>query len=424
MKLRNLLAIFVTAFLFVPLFSSAKGEQCPKALQSRLVRVDDGLLGRLTLLEKELAEIHSLEQLRAYLADPKEGGADGRKHFFLLEVYGQIFRHYKKGEGIRNRLRFLVHENFKLVEDKMGDYTQRLELASAAESYGMDPLFVAELRKKADQSLLRLFEFLESKGWLGKNQKKFKELRASLKSLEWPEIPERDQKLMYRALRDMYESFNERMLEEVKPLIEEKKWSFDDNMEEGLHEARRILRWVTLAMQSLPNAFSYSKSLSAENLKLPADVAEFAREEIEKNIRNRSVLAGLKVNQEGTLVVSPEATFQISSLVFRLGRLKTKSELYFNLQSEMRAYLKAHGKLGPLTAESSKTQIQEFLIEASSKAKPSLNLTSLFVAGSSDAFQFVRQETLEVLSPFWKLQPMLEFQRAAEDAREHWDDID
>jgi hypothetical protein len=197
-----------------------------------------------------------------------------------------------------------------------------------------------------------------------------------------------------------------------------------ENMEDGLHEVRRLFRWVMIIMQMRPEAFSYSKELDPQTLALTGPELEVARISLEDAIKRKSAMLDFGVNKKGTAIVTPESAFYMSGLVDRLGSLKKKSELYFKLQDEIKLFYEEGGVLSGLISSASEKVIQEFVINASTQVSPALSLKGFFVAGDSNPFQKIRQETLDLLAPFWKLKSLIEFEDASDKARDYWDERD
>lgn len=418
-----LLGISMVAVVFSCIGASANGDLCQSFLQRKLRRLDTTLTSDIDRLGSILSQINTPAQLERYIAEPKAGGQDGRKDFFFIEAYGQILRHYQKGEGIRGSFREIIDESFKVIEDRFGKYTERIEDLEAARAFKLDPLFINYLQGKVDQSLHELFQFMVQDRWIGERANKLREIKSALHGLEWSETKERDHKLFFKALRDTFVFYEAKMNDDLQKALREKVWSYDENMEEGLHEVRRLFRWVMIFMQMRPEAFSYSVTPDPAALKLSGPALEIAKASLEDALARKTAMLDFAVAKPGTLVIRPDSAFFLSGLVDRLGSLKRKSELYFRLQDSMKRFLQMNGQMGPLDQTASDTDIQQFLIDASAHA-PSLSFKNIFIAGDQDVFKEIRLQTLALLEPFWKLKSLHEFQTASDSAREYWDDKD
>ena len=140
-----------------------------------------------------------------------------------------------------------------------------------------------------------------------------------------------------------------------------------------------------------------------------------------KKVKNgSSSMLEFGVNQVGTMVLSPEIVFYISGLVDELALPKRKSEMYFNMQREIRAYLNLGKTLSSLTSASTDSEIQKFIISTSSTSGDRYNLQGIFEPGSDNPFMETRRRTLELLKDFWETHPLLEFQNSAEMAKNFW----
>lgn len=429
MNLTKMLLCSLLALTLYPGQGYASGGLCEQALQSKLQtqdsklkRLDDTLKGRLDRLENNLRSITTIEQLRDFLSEGQVARPDGRREFFEIEVYGQILRHYREGYGVRNHFRDLIDSTFKDIEDKIGVYTGLLELVEASSAYGLESSFIDYVKRKSEESLQDLFSYMTAKGWIGPQANRIAKIKDEIKNFEWPKKAGKDHQMFYRSLREMFSAYKEKLNGELKEVLTADLWNYDEHMEQGLHEVRRILRWVMLAMISRSEAFRYSKPLDPKNLEEMDDVLEMIKQTLKKNIERKSPMLQVDTGEApGHQTVSPEATFYISALVDQVGGLKRKSELYFKLTEALEDYIGSGGRIQGLGVRPTREAIQTYLIASSARAQnPALQLNGYFEAGVSDPFSRIRAETLKLMKPFWRINPLLEFINGADDARAYW----
>ena len=402
------------------------GDKCQKLLQPEFIKSPKAIKFQIQKLTKLLIQIKSMDDLLIGVSDPS---IDLRGKVFFVEGFGPVLNQFDKKSEIAKQGKDIVSKNIKVIEDAIGKHNEKDELIEAAKAIQFDDNFVSYLQGQSRDSLVRLYSLLETEHWIGEEEKvinKMANVYESLSDLDWPDSKAKDNKQFFAAMKKLFGSYNTKMNEEMRPLLEKVRWEYMENMEEGLHEVRRLFRWVMIIMQMRPELFSYSKPPElAKLIDLPPAALEIAKKSLngaltKKSKTGSSAMLDFGVNQVGTMVLSPEIVFYISGLVDELALPKRKSEMYFNMQREIRAYLKLGKTLGGLTTVSTDKEIQEFIITASSAGGEKYNLQGVFVAGSEDPFAETRLKTLELLNDFWNTFPLVEFQDSADEAKDYW----
>jgi polyhydroxyalkanoate synthesis regulator phasin len=210
---------------------------------------------------------------------------DLRRQVFLLEGISKLYSdiHGKKAEA--------VYDVVKKLEDQLGHFSMTKSNLATAEKVGADPAVVALLRKDMESS------------------------RAALKDLlvdEW--VP--DAKGRIPALRDVVEEWGEakwgsyeKDVEKVKGELSRRLSKLEatpydmKDLENGVHELRRQLRWFPIYAESLNGLFQLDDTthpIKAYEPLLSADIAkskyvqlpDAAREQDPINV-SKSVYCGL-----------------------------------------------------------------------------------------------------------------------------------
>lgn len=173
-----------------------------------------------------------------------------RTPFFMLEALTRI---YKK---IHNKKKFSrLNKWFKSMEDGLGsiDFYDGFYKEFAADTH-MPPEITGYLKKCRDKKIKELDTVLRQKGWLHKGQR-FRKILHKLENADWLS-PEKDLAAIREAYRD-----------DVSKIIMqygEEKHVFTD-IETGVHEFRRQLRWLSIYAQALQGAIQLDSRESHED---------------------------------------------------------------------------------------------------------------------------------------------------------------
>jgi hypothetical protein len=165
--------------------------------------------------------------------------ADGRTPMFYLQGLARIGRHI----GPSRKLWEAWLPRWKEIEDRLGAYDYWVDLGARAAGWGAPPALSAYLGERAQQALgameyaLARGGFWEAEGGEPKGPgPAAAEARGDLEGLDWDK-PKKERKALAAFLRD-------EVLEIVEGLED---GSIDlDNLEHGIHELRRKLRWLPI----------------------------------------------------------------------------------------------------------------------------------------------------------------------------------
>lgn len=189
--------------------------------------------------------IYYLDQLQAILdmADGSENPAlliyqeNIRTPFFMLEGLTRIYKEVY-GKHVFKKL----NNAFKEIEDSLGaiDYYDGFYREIIADKTRPDNIS-GYFEAQKESSLALLNDILENNNWIGKNQKRIREIYDKLDEIEWK--PERDDTV---AIKRAYNKYVTKICGEYKSGEIQFK-----SIEKDVHEFRRELRWLSIYPQAL-----------------------------------------------------------------------------------------------------------------------------------------------------------------------------
>jgi len=226
---------------------------------------------------------------------------DARTPLFMLEGLAKLYA------GIHNEKKFKkLKEQFKLLEDSLGaiDYYDSFakqfvgnkEIPAAITSY---------LQAQSREKIQSLNETLKEKGWLGEDNTRIEKTRKKLEEAEW--LKEKDD---IKGIHKFYIAAINKILE----FINEKDFHFID-LENEVHEFRRMIRWLSIYPQALRGCIQLSKSKKT----VPKYLAKYATEAITGSPFNVMPDAG---DMKHFLLLDQNRYYALSWLIAELGRLK------------------------------------------------------------------------------------------------------
>ncbi|MEO6254142.1 MAG: hypothetical protein ABIO79_12590 [Ferruginibacter sp.] len=226
---------------------------------------------------------------------------DARTPLFMLEGLAKLYA------GIHNEKKFKkLKEQFKLLEDAFGaiDYYDSFakqflgnkEIPAAITGY---------LQAQSREKIQSLNELLKEKGWLDEDNTRIKKTRKKLEEVEW--LKEKDD---IKGIHKFYITAINKILE----FINEKGFHFSD-LENEVHEFRRMIRWLSIYPQALRGCIQLSQSKKAA----PKYLAKYLTEAIINSPYNVMPDAG---DMEHFLLLDQNRYYALSWLIAELGHLK------------------------------------------------------------------------------------------------------
>ena len=225
-----------------------------------------------------------------------------RGALFSLE---SILRLHIRGGAFSDKTKKVLQKNLeslKAFEDEIGSY-----------SYSKEMVEYYFLKTKQENKKLKKNFKSSKKNFKTNFDSHYKALQKSYKSLmgiDWPNakdfIPTALQKEVYQV--------DVKIATKLKPLLLKKKYS-NYEIQEGLHEWRRSIRWVSIYFQTYKDLFHLSRSSSASK-------------------RDRNLVKTYKNDpfcilgsNEKSVKVSALAFYELSDYIKKVGDIKTEAEI-------------------------------------------------------------------------------------------------
>lgn len=227
----------------------------------------------------------------------------------LFSIEG-ILRLHVKGE-ILNKTDLVIATRalmeVKTMEDLFGAYGFKLEALSYAKEKKVKDL--TSLEKD-----VRVAE-VKFKSLLKKSAKRFKKTSNLLLSISWPK-----KKHVLKAFKSEVKRIDEKINIRLKPLIMKDEHTLHE-IEEGIHEWRRMIRWISIYMQGYKHLFYLTPS---KHKKTHAAL-------IKKYAKSPFCILG---NQDSPVKIKSTVFYKLSDYIVRTGDTKSKAEMDIYLRSK------------------------------------------------------------------------------------------
>ncbi len=250
---------------------------------------------QLSKLYYSLSNSAQKEDPASFLFDPVV-----RQNFFYLEALSRIYR------KIHDRKMFdLLRNEFKMVEDQLG----KIDFYDGwVKEFSQQKNFPPELNdyfnSHRESELENFRKLLEAKNWINNDYEMVRNILSDLSSAAWMNAAD-DRRAIAVFLDDE--------LDDLKDDYEENRFDFN-NIEEGVHEFRRQLRWFSIYAQALDGLIQLKNSEEEEN-----DLKKYLTAEVLNSPYN-----SLPVPKQGIIplyIRAPEF-YALSWMVNELGNLK------------------------------------------------------------------------------------------------------
>ncbi len=225
-----------------------------------------------------------------------------RAPLFQLEALARIYT----STGPDKKKFRKIQEKFKALEDVLGsiDYFNAF-----GKEFSKDKRIPENVKfyffDKEAETISKLNKLLNSKGWL--NGKQLKRINSSLEKTDWKSKGEQHKRLLkfYRA-----------EIEEIMNFAKKGKVTFTD-VESGIHEFRRKLRWLSIYAQALQGCI---KLVDIEQERL--DLKSYLTDSVLNSSYN--TLPPVEDKIMHPLVLSKYGFFALSWIIEQLGMLKDR----------------------------------------------------------------------------------------------------
>ena len=250
--------------------------------------------------------LDQLQELLTRSAKQKNPGLwlyqnNARTPLFMLEALAKLYG------GIHNKKKFeKLKVHFKLLEDAIGqiDYYDAFAKEFAANKK-MPKVIINYLQAQSREKIQSLNEALTEKAWLGNTDTRISRIRKKLRKADW-----QDEKDDVKSIRDFYVNAINKILE----FINEKDFRFTD-VEQDVHEFRRMIRWLSIYPQALRGCIQLGKSKTAT----PKELTRYLTKEITGSAYNKMPDAK---DLKQFLLFDQDRFYALSWMIAELGNLK------------------------------------------------------------------------------------------------------
>jgi regulator of replication initiation timing len=198
--------------------------------------------------------LKQLEELIAKSSKQKNPGLwlyqnNARTPLFMLEGLAKMYA------GIHNKKKFSkIKEHVKLLEDAIGQIDYYDAFAKEFTANKKIPVPITNyLQAQSREKIQSLNELLHENNWLGDDADRIKKIRKKLGEADW-----QDEKDDVKSIHKFYVTAINKILE----FINEKDFHFTD-VENDVHEFRRMIRWLSIYPQALRGCIQLGKSKAA-----------------------------------------------------------------------------------------------------------------------------------------------------------------
>ncbi len=226
---------------------------------------------------------------------------NARTLLFMLEGLAKLYA------GIHNKKKFgKLKEHFKLLEDAIGQIDYYDAFAKEFVANKKIPAAITNyLLAQSREKIQSLNEILKEKEWLGAENIRIKKIRKKLSEADW-----QDEKEDVKSIHQFYISAINKILE----FINEKNFHFTD-VENDVHEYRRMIRWLSIYPQALRGCIQLGKSTDT----IPKFLSKYLTKAITTSAYNIMPDAA---KQKHFLIFDQNRFYALSWLIAELGNLK------------------------------------------------------------------------------------------------------
>lgn len=190
----------------------------------------------------------------------------------------------------------------KSLEDHIGEFAFAIEVRDYAEKLKKNN---SEMDINIEKAKNKFLVYLENE----KIAKDLEKIRKQIQTLSWPK---KDKKFVKSSIKKEVKRIDKKIKERLSPLIFKKKYSSHE-IEEGLHEWRRMIRWISIYIQAYTSYF-YLKSNKDKLQKNSILVKKY----------QYSPFCQLKGKD---IKLSAVKYYKLSDYILKVGDLKTRAEL-------------------------------------------------------------------------------------------------
>lgn len=226
---------------------------------------------------------------------------NARTPLFMLEGLAKLY------SGIHNEKKFeKIKAHFKLLEDALGQIDYYDAFAKEFAGNNNIPAAITNyLQAQSREKIQSLNEILKEKEWLGDGNARIEKIRKKLENADW-----QNEKEEIKSIHRFYITAINKILE----FINQKDFHFT-NLENEMHEFRRMIRWLSIYPQALRGCIQLSKPATAA----PAYLAKYLTKEITTSPFN---IMSEAADQKYFLLFDQNRFYALSWMIAELGNLK------------------------------------------------------------------------------------------------------
>lgn len=242
---------------------------------------------------------------------------NARAPMFMLEALGRVYEHLDLNDKLFARIR----QEAKIIEDALGQMDFWHTVAKKCNDWAMPAGVTLLARDRYLETCGRTWAWVESQDWVSSRYHLDAELlprkfSRKLKEVEWYS-PKKEARLLTKWL--------EAELRDIDEAIQQ--LDFND-IEGGLHKARREVRWVSIYFTAVEGGFILDRSAKA-----PENWDRYLTKNIVENPYNQ-----LPVPEAGDvpIKVSAPLLYALSYAIDRFGVIKDRAEWTQTMESLLR----------------------------------------------------------------------------------------
>ena len=284
--------------------------------------------------------LNQLQELIAKSSRQKNPGLwlyqnNARTPLFMLEGLAKMYA------GIHNKKKFSkIKEHVKLLEDAIGQIDYYDAYAKEFVTNKKIPAVITNyLQAQSREKIQSLNEILHENNWLGDDGDRIEKIRKKVGEADW-----QDEKEDIKSIHQYYIAAINKILE----FINEKNFQFT-NVEDDLHEFRRMIRWLSIYPQALRGCIQLSNPKTAA----PKYLAKYLTKAVKTSPFN---ILPDAADQKHFLLFDKNRFYALSWLISELGNLKDsglkvevikEALLQTSKTTEKNALAKAYKLAGP-----------------------------------------------------------------------------
>lgn len=167
----------------------------------------------------------------------------------LAKLYQFAVSSERRAEAFEN-----FRNEMKLFEDTLGQMNLRQTLLAQAQKAKASQKLIRYLQEEVKKAEEKLIETLKENDWLPNPQSKVKELREILEEAGFKKKL-KDKRFLVKAMSEYADGVRKK-LKDLDEAINNDHYDLEI-LEEGPHEFRRQLRWITLLLQASSGVYEY-----------------------------------------------------------------------------------------------------------------------------------------------------------------------